>query len=193
MQLNKLLTKQGEEIDGPFIIEPHLFKDDRGLFFESWNKEKFNELVRKNTDFVQDNFSFSQKGVIRGLHYQLNPFPQAKLIRCSKGKIFDVIVDIRAKSPTYGKWIGVQLSDSDHKQIWVPEGFAHGFLALTDDVIVEYKTTHKWEKEFERAINWNDKEIGIEWPILKNDKYLLSPKDQIAPFLNKAKLSGEIF
>ena len=89
MQLNKLLTKQGEEIDGPFIIEPHLFKDDRGLFFESWNKEKFNELVRKNTDFVQDNFSFSQKGVIRGLHYQLNPFPQAKLIRCSKGKIFD--------------------------------------------------------------------------------------------------------
>ncbi len=193
MQLNKLLTKQGEEIDGPFIIEPHLFKDDRGLFFESWNKEKFNELVRKNTDFVQDNFSFSQKGVIRGLHYQLNPFPQAKLIRCSKGKIFDVIVDIRSKSATYGKWIGVQLSDSDHKQIWVPEGFAHGFLALTEGVIVEYKTTMKWEKEFERAINWNDKEVGIEWPILKKNKYSLSNKDRIAPFLNKAKSLGEIF
>lgn len=193
MKLNKLFTKQGEEIDGPSIIEPHLFQDDRGLFFESWNKEKFNEQIRKKIDFVQDNFSFSQKGVIRGLHYQLNPFPQAKLIRCSKGKIFDVIVDIRAQSPTYGKWAGVQLSDSDHKQIWVPKGFAHGFLALTEGVIVEYKTTLKWKKEFERAINWNDKEIGIEWPILKNNKYLLSNKDQTAPFLHKAKLLGEIF
>jgi len=193
MKLNKLFTKEGHIINGPFIIEPHLFKDERGLFFESWNKEKFKELISKKIDFVQDNFSFSKKGVIRGLHYQLNPFPQAKLVRCSKGKIFDVIVDIRAKSPTYGKWAAVQLSDSDHKQIWVPEGFAHGFLALTEGVIVEYKTTLKWKKKFERAINWDDKEIGIEWPILKKNTYCLSNKDQNAPFLNEAKLIGEIF
>ena len=193
MQLKKIFTVTGEEIEGPLIIEPVIFKDERGLFFESWNKELFDKQIGKNIDFVQDNFSHSNKGVIRGLHYQLNPFPQSKLVRCSRGEIFDVIVDIRAKSETYGKWAAIQLSDLDHKQIWIPEGFAHGFLALTEGVIVEYKTTLKWKKEFERAINWNDKEIGIEWPILKNNKYLLSNKDQTAPFLHKAKLLGEIF
>ena len=172
-------------INGPLIIEPKIIKDDRGYFSEDWNEIEWMKILENNGQhyekFVQDNFSYSKKGVLRGLHYQKNPFSQSKLVKCLYGKIYDVAVDIRINSPTFGKWIGQELSDTNHKQFWIPSGFAHGFLTLTEFAYVSYKVTNYWSKESEQSILWNDEDIKIKWP--SESEIKLSNKDLIAPKL----------
>lgn len=164
------------EIPDVKIIEPRVFGDNRGYFFESYNKKIFEEGVGKNITFVQDNHSSSQRGVIRGLHYQMPPYSQGKLVRCVEGEVFDVAVDIRRNSPTFGEWVGVVLSAENKRQLWIPGGFAHGFMTLSDEAQFLYKTTNYYSPQSERCILWNDKDIGIKWPIL--NEYKLSEKDQ---------------
>lgn len=156
------------------VIEPTVFGDDRGFFFESFNQRRFEDAVGRSVSFVQDNHSRSTMGVLRGLHYQIAQ-AQGKLLRVVSGEIFDVAVDIRKSSPTFGTWVGAILSAENKKQMWVPEGFAHGFLVLSDVAEVLYKTTDFYAKEHERSIIWNDPTLAIEWP-LRGDP-LLSPKD----------------
>lgn len=151
------------------IITPQVFGDDRGYFFESYNAGKLADAAGITETFVQDNQSRSAKGVLRGLHYQLNPKAQGKLVRVLQGEIFDVAVDIRKGSPTFGQWIGEVISAENKKQIWVPAGFAHGFLTLSDTAEILYKTTDFWSPEHERAIKWDDADLGIEWPLEKLD------------------------
>ena len=165
---------------GVLILEPKVFGDARGWFMESWSKKKM-EDAGIFVDFVQDNHSFSaEKGTLRGLHYQLNPMAQAKLLRVSRGTIFDVAVDIRRGSPTYAKWVGVELSAENHRQLFIPRGFAHGFITLTNDVEVLYKADNLYAPECDGNIRWDDPEIGIKWPI---DPVVLSDKDAAAPLL----------
>ena len=169
------------------IVEPAVFKDDRGWFMESFNEARFHAELAKlglpaPRPFVQDNHSCSSKGVLRGLHYQLPPHPQGKLVRVVQGAVFDVAVDIRKGSPTFGKWVGAELTADNHRQLWVPEGFAHGFVALTDNAHFLYKTTDVYAKDCERAILWSDPAIGIEWP-LAGLQPNLAPKDAQAPTL----------
>jgi dTDP-4-dehydrorhamnose 3,5-epimerase len=146
------------------IIEPKVYGDARGFFFESFNGREFSEQVQAGVEFVQDNHSRSAKGVLRGLHYQIE-HAQGKLVRVVEGEVFDVAVDIRRSSPNFGKWVGVKLSVDNHRQLWVPPGFAHGFVVLSESAQFLYKTTDYWYPEFERSIVWNDPDIGIEWPI----------------------------
>ena len=146
------------------IIEPQVFEDERGFFFESFNQRKFNEAVGEEITFVQDNHSKSTKGVLRGLHYQLAPFGQGKLVRVIQGEVFDVAVDIRRSSPTFGQWVAETLSVENSKQLWIPEGFAHGFVTLSDTAEFLYKTTSYFSRDYERAIRWDDEYIKIEWP-----------------------------
>ncbi len=146
------------------IIEPKVFGDARGFFYESFNGREFAEHVAVGVEFVQDNHSRSAKGVLRGLHYQIE-HAQGKLVRVVEGEVFDVAVDIRKSSPNFGKWVGVILSEENHRQMWIPPGFAHGFVALTESAQFLYKTTDYWFPEHERSIVWNDPEIGIEWPL----------------------------
>ena len=165
---------------GVLILEPKVFGDARGWFMESWSKKKM-EDAGIFVDFVQDNHSFSaEKGTLRGLHYQLNPMAQAKLLRVSRGTIFDVAVDIRRGSPTYAKWVGIELSAENHRQLFIPRGFAHGFITLTNDVEVLYKADNLYAPEYDGNIRWDDPEIGIKWPI---DPVVLSDKDAAAPLL----------
>ena len=175
------------KIEGPLLLRPKLMSDSRGFFYESWNQKIFNELLRKNNQnpvqFVQDNHSKSIQGVLRGLHYQLEPNPQGKLVRCISGTIFDVAVDIRQKSNTFQQWIGVTLSSENHSQLWIPKGFAHGFLTMSDSAEVVYKVTDLWNKKAERSLKWNDKNLNIDWPILKKVKPLISAKDQQASLI----------
>ncbi|HCT5503990.1 TPA: dTDP-4-dehydrorhamnose 3,5-epimerase, partial [Escherichia coli] len=152
------------EIPDVLIFEPKVFSDERGFFFESFNQKVFEEAVGRKVKFVQDNHSKSSKGVLRGLHYQLEPYAQAKLVRCMVGEVFDVAVDIRKSSPTFGKWVGVNLSAENKHQLWIPEGFAHGFLVLSNTAEVLYKTNNYYNKENERNIIWNDNTIDIDWP-----------------------------
>ncbi len=159
------------------LIEPQVFDDDRGFFYESFNQNKFEVALGHKINFVQDNHSKSVKGVLRGLHYQLRPMAQGKLVRVIQGEVFDVAVDLRQFSPTFGKWVGEILSSDNKKQLWIPEGFAHGFLTLSDTAEFLYKTTDFYSKDHEEAIQWNDKTIRIDWPI---DKPSLSPKDEMA-------------
>ena len=156
------------------IIEPTVFGDERGFFFESFNAKAFNAAVGYAVEFVQDNHSKSSKGVLRGLHYQIQQ-PQGKLVRVVEGKVFDVAVDIRKSSSTFGQWVGVILSAENKKQLWVPEGFAHGFVTLSDSAEFLYKTTDYYAPEFERSIAWNEPSIGIDWKI---EQPKLSGKDQ---------------
>ena len=158
------------------IIEPAVFGDERGFFFESFNQAKFEMAIGRAVDFVQDNHSRSVKGVLRGLHYQISPHAQAKLVRCTLGKVFDVVVDIRQSSSTFGQWVGTYLSAENKRQLWIPEGFAHGFITLSDEAEFLYKTTDYYVPDHERCILWNDADIGIAWPI--NDVPQLSRKDQ---------------
>lgn len=151
------------EIPDVLIFEPKVFGDERGFFFESFNQKVFEEAVGHPVDFVQDNHSKSSKGVLRGLHYQLPPFAQGKLVRCIAGEVFDVAVDIRKNSETFGKWVGVNLSAENKRQLWIPEGFAHGFLTLSDTAEFLYKTTNYYNPEMERGIIWNDPMLSIEW------------------------------
>lgn len=172
------------EIPDVLIFEPKVFSDERGFFFESFNQKVFEEAVGRKVKFVQDNHSKSSKGVLRGLHYQLEPYAQAKLVRCMVGEVFDVAVDIRKSSPTFGKWVGVNLSAENKHQLWIPEGFAHGFLVLSNTAEVLYKTNNYYNIENERNIIWNDNTIDIDWPEL-NINVILSTKDKCASHINK--------
>jgi len=159
------------------LIEPEVFEDERGFFFESFNQQKFNEAIGQEVTFVQDNHSKSSQGVLRGLHYQEAPFEQGKLVRVIAGEVFDVAVDIRNESPTYGQWVSEILSAENKKQLWIPEGFAHGFLTISSEAEFIYKTTSYYSKQHEVAIHYLKNSFGIDWP---NTKVLLSKKDSIA-------------
>ena len=172
-------------IEGLVIIEPKVFKDARGYFFESFSQREFEEKVRK-INFVQDNESMSSYGVMRGLHFQRPPFTQSKLVRCVKGKVLDVAVDIRKGSPTYGQHVAVELSEDNHRQLFVPRGFAHGFSVLSDEAIFQYKCDNLYAPHAEGAIAWNDPEIGIDWQLPAED-VLLSAKDAAHPMLKYAE------
>jgi dTDP-4-dehydrorhamnose 3,5-epimerase len=168
------------------ILEPKVFGDSRGFFYESFNQKAFNDATGLNETFVQDNHSRSAKGVLRGLHYQVEQ-PQGKLVRAVRGAVFDVAVDIRKSSPTFGKWVGVELSEDNHKQLWVPAGFAHGFLVLSESADFLYKTTEYYAPAHERCIIWNDSDIEIQWPDIDRSP-VLSQKDSIGIQLMHAEV-----
>ena len=172
-------------ISDVLIIEPKVFGDARGFFYESFNQKAFNEATGTDCQFVQDNHSRSAKGVLRGLHYQIEQ-PQGKLVRVVRGAVFDVAVDLRKGSATFGKWVGMELSEDNHKQLWIPEGFAHGFLVTSDSAEFLYKTTDYYAPAHERCIAWNDPTIGIDWP-LTTRQLSLSAKDQQGRALRQAE------
>ena len=161
-------------IPSVLIIEPRVFGDTRGFFFESFNQRAFNQATGLDVNFVQDNHSRSSKGVLRGLHYQIRQ-PQGKLVRVVRGSVFDVTVDLRKSSPTFGQWVGVELTEDNHRQLWIPPGFAHGFYVLSDSADFLYKTTDYYAPEFECSLIWNDPTIGVEWPL--NTQPIISTKD----------------
>ncbi|MDY7545051.1 dTDP-4-dehydrorhamnose 3,5-epimerase [Glaciimonas sp. CA11.2] len=167
------------------IIQPEVFGDERGFFFESFNQQKFNELIGTDVGFVQDNHSRSVKGVLRGLHYQIKK-PQGKLVRVVHGTVFDVAVDLRMSSPTFGQHVSVELSAENKRMFWVPEGFAHGFLVVSETAEFLYKTTDYWAPEFERSLAWNDPTLAIEWPI--ESAPTISNKDLAAKKLQDAEV-----
>jgi dTDP-4-dehydrorhamnose 3,5-epimerase len=170
----------------PVILEPRPFSDDRGHFFEAFNLGVFEGEVGGTWTFVQDNQSRSRQGVLRGLHYQVEPMAQGKLVRVVKGAVFDVAVDIRSSAPSFGEWLGAELTEDNHRQLWVPPGFAHGFLALTDPADVLYKVTEYYSPDHDRSIRWDDPDIGIEWPF--DGEPILSDKDANAPYLRDAEV-----
>ena len=170
------------------LIAPRVFADERGVFFESWNAAQFDAAIGRTVAFVQDNQSVSHRGVMRGLHYQLPPNAQGKLVRCVSGEVFDVAVDIRRASPTFGRWVGAHLSAANRLQLWIPEGFAHGFLALADDTTLLYKANAPYDPKGERAIRWDDPDLGIDWPLAGPP--ILSGKDAAAPLFSAADTFG---
>ena len=172
-------------LPGVLILEPRVFADERGFFLESFNQRAFDAAVGHAVAFVQDNHSRSQRGVLRGLHYQLPPHAQGKLVRVVRGSAFDVAVDVRKASVTFGHWLGVTLDATTQRQMWIPPGFAHGFLALEDDTHFLYKTTDYYARDCERAIAWNDPAIGVDWPLVGGAP-LLADKDAAAPYLATA-------
>ena len=176
-------------IEGVVIIEPKLFSDERGYFFESYNEERFRAETGIETRFVQDNESRSKYGVLRGLHFQRPPYAQAKLVRVVKGRVLDVAVDIRTGSPTYGRYVAVELSEDNHRQLFIPKGFAHGYAVLSDEAIFQYKCDNLYHPECEGAIVWNDPTIGIDWGIAEGNM-ILSEKDKHNPTLAEI---GEAF
>jgi len=179
------LTARKTSLPEVLILEPVIYGDARGCFFESFNARNFEKATNVVANFVQDNHSKSRKGVLRGLHYQVR-CPQGKLIRVTQGAVFDVAVDIRRSSVNFGKWFGVELSADNKRQLWIPPGFAHGFLATTDSADVLYKTTDYWHPEFERCLSWNDPAISINWPDV--DEISLAAKDLAAPLLANAEI-----
>lgn len=198
MQAERLQSRGGVELDGPLLLTPQVFGDERGFFFESWNQGRFAAALglepQQAPPFVQDNHSRSTRGVLRGMHYQLPPHPQGKLVRCVVGEIFDVAVDLRRGSASFGQWAGACLSAENKQQLWLPPGFAHGFLTLSEQAEVLYKTTDVWSRDCERAIRWDDPELAIAWPLeaLAGAEPQLSEKDAAAPLL--AELSeGDLF
>ena len=171
------------------LIEPKVFGDARGFFYESFNQQAFNDATGLDVQFVQDNHSRSTKGVLRGLHYQLPPHAQGKLVRVTRGSVFDVAVDIRKSSPTFGKWVGEELSEDNSRQLWIPPGFAHGFLVLSETADFLYKTTDYYAASHERCIKWDDPALNIPWPVERLDgPPVLSAKDQQAPALSAAEI-----
>lgn len=186
-------------IEGPALLTPRVFADERGFFLESWNQRSFASALgvgeAEAPQFHQDNQSRSCRGVLRGLHYQLEPEPQGKLVRCIAGEIFDVAVDIRRSSPTFGHWVGAHLSGENHQQLWVPVGFAHGFLTLSNTADVLYKTSGYWNRDCERSIRWDDPQLAINWPLtrLEGQEVLLADKDAAAPGLEMAISRGDVF
>ena len=185
--VTSLLTKEKKIVEGPLLVSPKRFEDPRGFFLEEWNEFEWIKLLKANGQnykkLIQDNLSKSSYGVLRGLHFQINPYPQSKLVRCISGEIFDVAVDLRKDSPTFGKWISATLSGDNFNQLWIPDGFAHGFLTLSDIAFVQYKVTNNWSQKCEKSLIWNDKEVNIQWPhdILDETKIRLSDKDKNAP------------
>ena len=190
MQAEGLTTAAGVPVQGPLLLKPRVFGDERGFFFESWNQHAFAAALaadgQPEPGFVQDNHSRSSRGVLRGLHYQLPPHPQGKLVRCVLGEIFDVAVDLRWGSQSFGHWVGAHLSAENHQQLWVPTGFAHGFLTLSEHAEVLYKTTDFWSRDCERALRWDDPELAIAWP-LAGVPPQLSEKDAVAPLLAECR------
>ena len=195
MEIEYIYDDDGNLIQGPLILRPNVFFDERGFFYESWNKKFFDELTNNENNFVQDNCSKSSKGVLRGLHYQLEPKSQGKLLKVSCGEIFDVLVDIRTNSKTFAKWKGLKINSKNRKIIWIPSGFAHGFLVMSKEAKVEYKVTDYWSRELERSLIWNDKQIKINWPLseINMDKPFLSAKDNSARTLENAKNLKQLF
>lgn len=179
------------QIPDALIIEPKVFGDARGFFYESFNQQAFQAATGLEVNFVQDNHSRSSKGVLRGLHYQLPPYAQGKLVRCVRGAVFDVAVDIRKSSPTFGQWVGVELSEENHRQFWIPPGFAHGFVTLTESADFLYKTTAYYAPSHERSIRWSDPGLRISWPDLGIES-VLADKDRGAPLLGDV-LTNELF
>lgn len=167
------------------IIEPKVFGDERGFFYESFHQQRFDDASGRHVEFVQDNHSRSSRGVLRGLHYQLPPQAQGKLVRCVAGEVFDVAVDLRRGAATFGQWVGVLLSAANHRQLWIPEGFAHGFVTLSDHAEFLYKTTAYWSPQHERALRWDDPQLAIAWPL--RDGVQLSARDLAAPLLADAE------
>lgn len=195
MKIINLKNKHNKIINGPLEIIPEVYADDRGYFFETWNEKNFKKNVSSQLNFVQDNQSFSKKGTLRGLHFQLNPFAQGKLVRVTNGEVFDVIVDLRKDSDTFSSWTSVILNCQDKNQIWIPEGFAHGFLTLSEEAIVEYKVTNFWNKDSDRTISWNDPSISIDWPNFDNNLSgpKLSLKDKNGLTLDSIIEKGDLF
>jgi dTDP-4-dehydrorhamnose 3,5-epimerase len=175
------------DLDGLLIVETRAFADDRGFFEESWNARDFAEATGVEVTFVQDNHSRSRQGVLRGLHYQL-PHPQGKLLRCVAGAIWDVAVDLRRASPTLGRWFGTEMTGDDHLQLWIPEGFAHGFIVLSEEADVLYKATAYYDIEADRGVRWDDPDIGVQWPLAVTP--VVSAKDAAAPSFAEAELFG---
>ena len=191
MEYKILKNSKGIIFKDLVLIKPKIFRDTRGYFIESWNKSKLSGILKKDLDFCQDNFSFSHNGVLRGLHYQKDPFAQDKLVSCPEGEIFDVAVDLRKESKTFSDWIGIKLDDISHEQLWIPKGFAHGFLVISKYAKVKYKTTNYYSAASERAIIWNDPDININWPLMKiNKSYpIVSEKDSKADRFKKLDIS----
>ena len=191
LTIESLISNSGKKLSGPLVLKPKIFKDDRGFFMESWNQEEFNNVVNDKIIFVQDNHSKSKFGVLRGMHYQLPEKAQGKLVRCVSGEIFDVAVDIRKNSNSFGQWLGIRLDSVNHNQLWIPKGFAHGFLVLSESAEVIYKTTDFWSSEHEISIRWDDPSIDIDWPKIKIDP-ILSIKDAHSSFLEEI-ISSQLF
>ena len=168
------------------IIEPMIFEDERGFFFESFNHKKFEKAIGRKVSFVQDNHSKSSKGVLRGLHYQLPPHEQGKLIRVLYGEVLDVVVDVRKSSKTFGEWLSIHLSEENRRQVWIPEGFAHGFFALTEGAEILYKVTNYFNRDSEETIIWNDQDVGIDWELMALP--LVSEKDSIGKSFKEAQM-----
>lgn len=195
MQIKILKSKKENEINGPLILNPNIFSDNRGFFFESWNEKIFNDIVSREVTFVQDNHSLSFKGVLRGLHFQKGNNAQGKLIRVINGTILDIIVDLRSKSNTFKEWTSIVLSSKNRMQLWVPEGFAHGFITLTKTAEINYKITKFWNKESERTIIWNDNNLSINWRLedLKIKSPIVSEKDSSGKTLKYLYDKGDLF
>jgi len=195
MKSEKIFNKDNNLIEGPLILKPKIFKDKRGYFYESFNQKKFNKITNLNNLFVQDNISYSILGVLRGLHYQLEPKAQGKLIKVLKGEIYDVVVDLRESSSTFLSWFGIELNQKNNKQLWIPKGFAHGFLTLSDIAIVEYKVDNFWSKKCERSLIWDDELININWPLNKINKKKpkLSKKDLLGESIKTLQKTNGIF
>ena len=205
MQVEQLVsTRGGGLVQGPLLLKPRVFGDDRGFFFESWNQRAFvaalveggwSEADAKQVEFRQDNHSRSSRGVLRGLHYQLEPEPQGKLVRCTVGAIFDVAVDLRRSSDTFGHWVAAELTAENHQQLWVPVGFGHGFLTLSDQAEVLYKASGFWNRDCERSLRWDAPQLAIDWPLESAGvkQPLLAQKDAAAPLLSVAESMGDLF
>ena len=190
MEIQKLKSNKGKFLNGPLILTPKVFKDSRGYFYESWNQNILEKKLKEKIEFQQDNHTCSKIGVIRGLHYQIPPFPQGKLVRCPNGEIFDVAVDIRKNSDTFGEWVSATLNNINKSIFWIPVGFAHGFLSLKDQTEVLYKASGPYSKDYERSIRWDDSDINIKWPfqIINLKDPILSEKDKNANSLSQADI-----
>jgi dTDP-4-dehydrorhamnose 3,5-epimerase len=182
-----MMTAEETKLKGCYVIEPTIFEDTRGFFFESFNQVKFNALIGENVDFIQDNESFSKKGTLRGLHFQKGEYAQAKLVRVIKGCVLDIAVDIRKDSVTFGDYVAVELSEDNKRQLYIPRGFAHGFIVLSDTAIFSYKCDNFYNKESEGGIIYNDESLKIDWKLNK-EKLIISEKDLLLPKLETAKI-----
>jgi len=181
------MTATEIKLKGCFVLEPTVFKDNRGYFFESFNQNTFNKLIGKTIDFVQDNESFSKKGTLRGLHLQIGDYAQAKLVRVIKGTVLDVVVDLRKDSPTYAEHFSIELSEENKTQLFVPKGFAHGFIVLSDTAIFSYKCDNFYNKSCEHGIRYDDPSLGVDW-ILPEEDFIVSEKDLVLPTLSNITL-----
>ena len=181
------MTATETKLKGCFIIEPKVFKDSRGYFFESFNQNKFNTLIGQEINFVQDNESFSSKGVLRGLHFQTGDYAQAKLVRVLKGTVLDVVVDMRKESPTFSKHFSIELSEDNKTQLFVPRGFAHGFIVLSETAIFSYKCDNFYDKASEQGLRYDDPSLGIDWKLPANE-FIISEKDLVLPTLSNIEL-----